>query len=281
MYYHYYYGHDGGDEPREMGFLESIFSFVFGDGDPNEGYEEERWGTIAQVIRQNGGVVTAEQLAPYLDAPADWQPTGSSEGPSASDENFVLPALLRFDGTPEVDDSGNLLYRFPDLQKTASTRSNSFAEQPDYPLENRWPFSIAPPGNKFLAGLLGIANFIGVIMLDGMLKSPSSGGALPLVRVLMPYLKAYAVAFFAIPLLRFLEITRRNIKVDRRNQARLRAAELLSSSESPELRQKLASARQAATRQEVVGRDSSIVYDTSRPESENELDGFDRRLNQR
>jgi hypothetical protein len=32
------------------------------------------------------------------------------------DESFVLPALLRFNGEPFVDDDGRLLYKFPDLQ---------------------------------------------------------------------------------------------------------------------------------------------------------------------
>lgn len=32
------------------------------------------------------------------------------------DESFVLPALIRFNGEPSVDDDGRLLYKFPDLQ---------------------------------------------------------------------------------------------------------------------------------------------------------------------
>ncbi|KAL4573577.1 hypothetical protein LXL04_020387 [Taraxacum kok-saghyz] len=54
-------------EGAVMNFIESVFSFVFGDGDPNEGIEEERWKLIGQYITSNGGVVTAEELAPYLD----------------------------------------------------------------------------------------------------------------------------------------------------------------------------------------------------------------------
>lgn len=44
-------------------------------------------------------MVTAEELAPFLDPPrVDEQ----SEG--LEDESYVLPALQRFDGTPEVDE---------------------------------------------------------------------------------------------------------------------------------------------------------------------------------
>ncbi|CAA0837835.1 Uncharacterized protein - chloroplastic [Striga hermonthica] len=53
---------DGG-----MNFIEFVFSFVFGDGDPNQEIEEERWKLIGQYIATNGGIVTAEELAPYLD----------------------------------------------------------------------------------------------------------------------------------------------------------------------------------------------------------------------
>lgn len=32
-----------------MNFLEAIFSFVFGDGDPNESYEDRRWRLVSVV----------------------------------------------------------------------------------------------------------------------------------------------------------------------------------------------------------------------------------------
>ncbi|KAH9618881.1 hypothetical protein KSS87_010805 [Heliosperma pusillum] len=54
-------------DKQGMNFLESIFSYVFGDGDPNQGIEEERWKMIGQYITSNGGVVTADELAPYID----------------------------------------------------------------------------------------------------------------------------------------------------------------------------------------------------------------------
>ncbi|GFP94892.1 uncharacterized protein at5g03900 chloroplastic [Phtheirospermum japonicum] len=48
-------------------FIEYVFSLVFGDGDPNQGIEEKRWKMIGQYIALHGGVVAAEELAPYLD----------------------------------------------------------------------------------------------------------------------------------------------------------------------------------------------------------------------
>lgn len=56
-------------EPQQMGFLESVYSFVFGDGDPNTGREKKQLAAVAAAARRNGGVLTAEQMAPLLDPP--------------------------------------------------------------------------------------------------------------------------------------------------------------------------------------------------------------------
>lgn len=61
---------------------------------------------VGRYIQSKGGVVTAEELAPFLDPPAQ------SLDEDEVDEGFVIPALVRFGGSPEVDGSGNLLYRF-------------------------------------------------------------------------------------------------------------------------------------------------------------------------
>ena len=61
---------------------------------------------MGRYIQSKGGVVTAEELAPFLD------PTPQSLDEDEVDEGFVLPALVRFGGSPEVDGTGSLLYRF-------------------------------------------------------------------------------------------------------------------------------------------------------------------------
>ncbi len=69
---------------------------------------------IGNYIQHKGGVVTAEELAPYLDVP----PAGKDPESIIVDESYVVPALVRFGGSPEVDKDNNLIYRFPSLQKT-------------------------------------------------------------------------------------------------------------------------------------------------------------------
>ena len=115
--YYGYYG-EGRDrrDPKEMGFLESVFSYIFGDGNPNQGLEERRLSLAAKMIRDNKGAVTAEQLAPYCDAPDP-----DERATSYVDESFVLPIVTQLNGEPQVTDDGDIIYVFPDLQLSAST----------------------------------------------------------------------------------------------------------------------------------------------------------------
>ncbi len=78
---------------------------------------------IGNYIQHKGGVVTAEELAPYLDVP----PAGKDAESIVVDESYVVPALVRFGGSPEVDKNNNLIYRFPSLQKTGRRQVSSSA----------------------------------------------------------------------------------------------------------------------------------------------------------
>jgi hypothetical protein len=113
-----YYGDAADKDPSKMGFLESVFSYIFGDGNPNQDIEEKRLGLAAQMIRGNNGAVTAEQLAPYCDAPKP-----DEMASSYVDESFVLPIVTQLGGEPLVTEDGDIVYTFPDLQVSASTKS--------------------------------------------------------------------------------------------------------------------------------------------------------------
>ena len=107
-------------DPDDMGFLESIFSYLFGDGNPNAGLEERRLALAASMIRQNKGAVTAEQLAPFCD---DAPSPSTVEDSTYADETFVLPIVSALGGEPIVTDDGNIVYVFSELQTTATTTS--------------------------------------------------------------------------------------------------------------------------------------------------------------
>ena len=116
-------------DPDEMGFLESVFSYVFGDGDPNGDKEERRIALVAEMIRSQGGAVTAEQLAPFCDdAPMPLTAEGKlGEERVYVDESFVLPIVTQLDGEPQVTEDGDIVYTFPELMTSASSYKSAEA----------------------------------------------------------------------------------------------------------------------------------------------------------
>lgn len=120
-----------------MGALESVYSYVFGDGDPNEGLEQEQLRRAASYIRSRNGVVVAEELAPFFDPPAappKGTPAGTPTGPAYQalefsfasdsegfvDEQWVLPVVLALGGLPSVTADGDIVYTFEELRSTAT-----------------------------------------------------------------------------------------------------------------------------------------------------------------
>lgn len=215
------------------------------------------------------------------------------------DESFVLPALVRFNGVPEVGPAGDILYRFPDLETTAknnnvgassstkrgASRSSSpprgKTQQPVVLAEAEQSFSLAPPSNQLLAGLLGGANFLGVGFLTRLLSDPAilRTAAPELIRglsSLLPGLQVYAVLFFAIPAVRALFQATANARIRERN-ARREDAERLLSSPPPRVVAKLKAAEAAA--QGRVFDDAAAVFSSDEPIDEGA--DFERRLAER
>ncbi|KAG2405096.1 uncharacterized protein HKW66_Vig0043510 [Vigna angularis] len=261
----------------KMNFIESVFSFVFGDGDPNQGIEEERWKLIGQYIASNGGVVAAEELAPYLEI-------DSTEG-LKDDESYILPVLLRFDGQPDVDEEGNILYRFPSLQRTASQKSKrkeyvgrrwaDWVGIDKFFQEKKWQFSKTGTSERAMVIGLGGLNLFGVIILGTMLKDMAVHVNMGVVTFLIPLftmLTIYAASFFAIPLFRWFFIRKKNDDIEKRNKAREQCARLLELPDTS-LRQKLFSARDMAQKT-VIGKDQ-IVYSTEKDLLEQDYEALD------
>lgn len=259
-------------ERSEMNFLEAIFSFLFGDGNPNANLDDRRWRTIATVIRTNGGAIAAEQVAPYLDE------LGS--GSSREFEDYMLPVLTRFNGRPEVSDVGQLVYHFPELQITAtpSLPATSAGARSTVPLvrdsflkEALWRFSTASAGQRTGAIALGGVNLVAAIVLGGLLRggiAAQLGGLVAFVAGIYGVLLVYAIGFFAVPLLRYAWIQQRNQRIQQRNQEREQRSIVLRQPDQV-LQQKLAFARQF-TNQTVVN-EADLAYTTEQDLTEQEL----------
>lgn len=245
----------------EMNFLEAVFSFLFGDGNPNANLEAERWQAIATVIGRHQGAVVAEQIAPYLDEiEASWD---------KNYEDYMLPVLLRFNGQPEVSPVGELVYHFPELQtRTAQHQTQwvrSFLE------EKPWPFSAATSGQITGAIALGVINLGGALVLGTMLQQ--IGGVAGILAVIYGLLLAYGLAFLATPLIRYFWLQRRNRAIGKRNQARRARVQQLETADTT-LQQKLAYAKEFAL--ETVISQTDIAYTTEKSLLEQEVEQADK-----
>jgi len=257
------------EQGEQVGFLEGVFSFLFGDGDPNADLEAQRWQRIAQTIRANQGVVTAEQVAPFLDGPFD------------ESENYVLPVLVKFDGQPQVSEAGGLVYQFPQLQVTAQSQSRLTPTAGGYLEEAPWEFSKAPANTQLLAGGLGVANLLGAAFLGLQVERYGPYLArldLTWIALVSPFLLVYGVLFLTVPAVRYALLGAKNSKVEARNRLR-RERSITLSRPSPALQEKLKFAQQFATRQ-ILSKDSTVFDSGKNSLDQKDLDGedFDRRL---
>ena len=234
---------------NEMNFLEAVFSFLFGDGDPNPDLEANRNATIGQVIRSHEGAVTAEQIAPYVDE-------------TDADEDYIIPVLARFNGYPQVSPQGEIIYYFPELQVMADRRNKQ--SLPAYLQEKLWQFSQASSGQKMLAVGLGALNFVLALVLGSLLRDSAiaaSGGFITFVSSIYWLLLGYGAAFLLVPLIRYFWIQGRNGKITARNQSRQERAIALENP-APSLRQKILYTRQFAQQKIIDRGDTAYTTET-------------------
>ncbi len=235
----------------ELNFLEAVFSFLFGDGNPNADLEERRWQDIGTVIRNSGGAVAAEQIAPYLD--------DLGERYQQESEDYMLPVLARFDGLPQVSPDGQIVYHFPELQTTAKAIQPKSLQA--YLKERLLRFTQASSGQLMLSIGLGAVNFVGVLVLGNLLSSgeiaAQIGGLVAFVDLIYPLLLVYGIGFLAIPLIRYFWIQWKNSKIEQRNQKRQGQAVALNQAEDS-LQKKISYAQQFAAQNIITEED--LVY---------------------
>ena len=262
-------------EEEEMNFLEAIFSFLFGDGDPNADLEEERWQTIGGVIRNHQGAVVGEQIAPYVDQVDEY-------------EDYMLPVLSRFNGYPQVSPQGEIVYYFPELQVMASRRQPEQLTTTGYLQEKLWRFSQASSGKITLAVGLGAVNIILALVLGSLLRdgtiAAQLGGLVAFVASIYWLLLGYGIAFLAIPLIRYFWIQGRNPKIKTRNESRQQRALAVRNADGA-LQQKMAYASQFAQQKVIDAGDLTYTTETDlldqNLENRDRIDSeWQRRLNQ-
>jgi len=185
-----------GGEKRFL-FFESVYSVLFGDGDPNRWLERRRWIRIGCFLQHRGGAVIAEDLAPLLDLPP--RPADGQRASELADA-AMLAVLQRFDGRPAVSEEGDLAFHFPTLQVQAAGPALPAAPQRPAPAlrERRIPFSRVPRIHRRLyaamsGGLLLLSPLLLVITLP-MPPPPALVG-------LALFSMGYALLLLLVPLL--------------------------------------------------------------------------------
>ncbi|WP_315789166.1 hypothetical protein [Fischerella sp. JS2] len=250
----------------DLNFLEAVFSFLFGDGNPNANLEKRRWRGIAAIIRNHKGAVVAEQISPYLD---DIGETYQQEY-----EDYMLPVLTRFNGQPKVSPEGQIVYYFPDLQVSAAKKRDRSISP--YLEELPWRFSAASSGQILLSAGLGVVNIVGALILGSLLRDGTAaavlGGLVAFVQGIYWLLLAYGIGFLGIPLVRYFWIQWRNRKITERNRIRQARARVLASADT-QLQQKIAYAGQFAA-EKFVGKED-LVYSTETDLLEQEVEHSD------
>ncbi|MEA5470297.1 hypothetical protein [Spirulina sp. 06S082] len=253
-------------EKSELNFLEAIFSFLFGDGNPNIDLEERRWQAIGRLIRNNRGAVIAQQITPYLD---------EIDAIALEEESYMLPILSRFNGYPEVSPQGEIVYYFPELQVTAG-KQEATSELTKILPEHPYRFSAAGSGQIMGAIALGSVNIIGALTLWSLMRGDIAaqiGGLVAFVASIYWLLLGYGIAFFAIPLIRYFWIQQKNAKIQQRNNQRIQRAEKL---ENPDtlIQQKLDYTRQFA-REQIIGTEE-LSYSTETDLIDQELENIEK-----
>ena len=165
--------------------------------------------------------MVAEQLTPYLDVPLNKFDT--------DEDQHVLPVLVRFNGSPQVTDDGQLIYTFSELQKTVQTMAENDRIEtiPDYLEEKSWKLSAGNPTLVTYAAMIGGLILILSLWFTGILPRsvPAPEGIL---RSVSMGALAYSSFYLGLPTLRWFIQGQKNSKIAARNSDRAKRARQLN-----------------------------------------------------
>lgn len=223
-----------------------IITFMLGvdtDTDADAGNtmnENRRWSLIANLIRQNHGVVIAEQLAPYLES-------------GKADTESITPVLVRFNGYPTICESGNTVYVFPAMQ--ISARAETGERISPFFKREKLTFSSARGARATFLWSFALCNLVFYLILyrlyiDNPIVTPSA-------IFLLIYI-SFGLLFALLPSLRWLSVSINNHLIEKRNRKREEASELLT---EPELEERLTEAREHEMNMQILD-GSGIEYHT-------------------
>lgn len=242
--FEYYYGGRGSGVgwKSPLAFISSFYSFVFGDGDPNADIRREQMRKVLAVIRDNGGLVCAEQLAPYLNPP---EINSDNDSNIIVDESWMLEPILKLDGIPVVTPEGDIIYDFANVNESKFATELDASEISDpFIQESEIPFSLAHNGTvPFIPMTLGVLNVLGVGAIKTILRRGLLAAKYPAFNAFLgpayPFLLAYSIFYMATPTIRAVYLRKANAEIKERNIKRQRWADLLKEEDNFFLSRKL------------------------------------------
>jgi hypothetical protein len=236
------------DDSPKRPFITNCFSFLFGDGEPNPDFDDKKWSLVAHLVDSKSGVVTAFDLAPLT-------------GADPNDSSGVLPALARFQGMPEVTDSGNIIYLFPKLNTGKTTAPPAILE------EKRWTLSDVGFDGLWPVWFYASVNISGWWLVYRFLFPFAVAHGFGLFVVVM---LGYASGFLIFPAVRWFVNSYLNVLIDVRNLRRFEYAEALAKP-SPELKTIEQECNQYRKKR-LSSQPDTIVYSTDRDLLEQEIE---------
>jgi hypothetical protein len=102
-------------KPKGRPLYKAIFSFVFGDGDPNGDWASREKRSIIAYIQAHGGVISLPEFMTLTGFP-----------PEKADA-AILSCCAEFGGLPEATDEGTVVYRFDPLLLRVDKQDRSFS----------------------------------------------------------------------------------------------------------------------------------------------------------
>jgi hypothetical protein len=225
-----YYGGRSGKSPPGRPLHHAIFSFVFGEPDPNREAESAEKKALVAWLQQHAGVIS---LPEYLILTGKKLPEA---------EGGILAACSEFGGMPESTADGTIVYRFDQILLRADRTERSFGNS-SAPVKQLRQFSA---NKKNMNTWFVVINTVNLLFGSYFIYNTFSTGAilsteqiqmapriygityllayrftanpLPLIAVglgLIPV--AFSVLFWLIPALRFFREKRENQGIKREN----------------------------------------------------------------
>jgi hypothetical protein len=218
------------ERPRGRPLHRAIFSFVFGDGDPNGDWElREKKAFIAYVQANRGAISLPEYMA-------------LSGLTAEKAEEELMARCSEFGGSPEATEEGVIVYRFDELLLRSDQGDRSFPEA-SAPIRGLWEFSSNKKNMNVWFGLINTVNLIfggyflfnalntGAILTEAQLRSSSylyavthhlltlvTQNPLPFIGIglgMVPLI--FSLLFWLIPGLRYLSEKKKNERIKLNN----------------------------------------------------------------